>query len=466
MFDPSKQYRCTIIRGKAKTELDNLLPAYCRIIQAICPTSSEFFRSAFNNSLIKSIPGSSNKTLDNHRTEIAGKLFGLWFESDGYVYTSQMCESILERYDNPAFFKEIVLKIQFPNGMDKIQTVKDRVSNNIKFRPTPFILAVAKEFQYRETVLYKSEIAYYILNCLEVLQGTISVNEVVDKIIENRTQGVIRKISTPNKASSYDMQHITEFLGLMELANVIIIKSEGNDKIIELNNSEITLIENIIEKYLNKLDFDPYSYDLNSEEGIVKFYQQWNFYYTGVLIDKPDLSTSAAALIRNEEIKIDNISVTPPKSSLFNPLAIGDEGECIVMEFEKQRVAKFNKRLVNKVIHLGKQRGLGYDISSILASGSKAEHAIYIEVKTTMRVTEPPDDFTDQFDMTRNEWIAAEQHIDNFYIYRVYLYNNGIKIFKLNSPVKLKKEGKIYAEPLKYHIEFDNNSGVFIHENK
>ena len=28
MYDPSKQYRCTIIRGKSQKEMDDLLPAY------------------------------------------------------------------------------------------------------------------------------------------------------------------------------------------------------------------------------------------------------------------------------------------------------------------------------------------------------------------------------------------------------------------------------------------------------
>jgi len=65
--------------------------------------------------------------------------------------------------------------------------------------------------------------------------------------------------------------------------------------------------------------------------------------------------------------------------------------------------------------------------------------------------------------MTRNEWIAAEQHLDSYFVYRVYLYNRGVKIFKLESPVKLKNQQRIFAEPLKYHIEFDNEAGVFIH---
>ena len=37
MYDHKKQYRCTIIRGKSKKEMDDLLPAYALVIDEICP---------------------------------------------------------------------------------------------------------------------------------------------------------------------------------------------------------------------------------------------------------------------------------------------------------------------------------------------------------------------------------------------------------------------------------------------
>lgn len=52
---------------------------------------------------------------------------------------------------------------------------------------------------------------------------------------------------------------------------------------------------------------------------------------------------------------------------------------------------KYKERLVNKVLLLGKTKGLGYDISSIEAEMNLKfpEFARYIEVKSTKRVTTP-----------------------------------------------------------------------------
>ena len=81
MYDHTKQYRCTIIRGKSQKEMDDLLPAYAKVINEICPCRAEDFPILFNNAFMRFLPESDRikKTLDNHRTEISGKLFGMYF---------------------------------------------------------------------------------------------------------------------------------------------------------------------------------------------------------------------------------------------------------------------------------------------------------------------------------------------------------------------------------------------------
>lgn len=454
MYNAEKQYRCTIIRGKAQTELDNLLPAYCRIIQAITPISKEDFAKKFNDLLSKTIGYPVKKTLDNHRTEIAGKLLGLWYESGDFVQSSHRCIKLLENSDNPAFFKEIVIKFQFPNVMDKLQTIRDRVDNKINFRPTPFVLALLKLFEIKKKPIFKNEIAFYVLNNLCVLQGKSTVQEVAKAIISDRTKNIFRKVEVPRKSSSFGMQHITEYLNLLELANLIRVVPNGIEKQIMLKNAEMKAIDHIIEKYLNKTEFDIYKYDLSNKNDVEKMKTDWDSYYVGELSCGINLSTNPTALIDPVSTDTEDNKFIP---SGRDTLTIGDDGEKIVMAYEKDRVSKYNKRLVNKVIHFGKQKGLGYDVSSIFAIGHTPEHTIYIEVKTALRVTEPQNDFSDQFDMTRNEWVAAEQHKDCYFIYRVYLFNKGYKLFKMCSPAKLREENAIYAEPLKYHIEFTAN---------
>lgn len=116
MYDPTRQYRCTIIRGKSQKEMDDFLPAYAKVIDEICPCDASDFESLFNNAFMRYLPESERvkKTLDNHRTEISGKLFGMYFFSDdGKVYESERTQKFLEDNDQPAFLRIYAIKCNF-----------------------------------------------------------------------------------------------------------------------------------------------------------------------------------------------------------------------------------------------------------------------------------------------------------------------------------------------------------------
>ena len=51
MYDHTKQYRCTIIRGKSKNEMDDLLLTYAQIIIEATPCSKSDFQKIFNDEL-------------------------------------------------------------------------------------------------------------------------------------------------------------------------------------------------------------------------------------------------------------------------------------------------------------------------------------------------------------------------------------------------------------------------------
>ena len=57
------------------------------------------------------------------------------------VYESERTQKYLEDNDQPAFFKDICFKMQFPNGMQKVSTtVAKRVEDEISVRPNAFVL--------------------------------------------------------------------------------------------------------------------------------------------------------------------------------------------------------------------------------------------------------------------------------------------------------------------------------------
>lgn len=461
MYNHQNQYRCIIIRGKSKKELDNLLPSYALVIDDICPCSKDEFEAKFNAEFARIIHGKNadtlalKKTLDNHRTEIAGKLFGMYYLSeDGIYYASERTKKFLEDNDQPAFFKDLCFKMQFPNGMNKIQTVQPYLDNHISLCQFPFViksLMLAKEEGLFLTV---NDIGYYILNALDVLQGIATPNEVISQIKADKALGIERKIIVPNKASSYTMQHIREQLNYLELANLIYIDDE---KRVILNSKEEKCLNIFASKCNDKPAFNMYSYDISRQEEREQLYLDWDLYYSKVSPESSSFETNVSALFIKEDVK----PITKPSSG-ENTVEIGDEGEQYVYEYEKRRVASFNSRLANKVLALGKTKGLGYDIQSVVAEdGDWAEFVKYIEVKSTKRVTAPDlsdSSWVDTINITRNEWVAAQQHKDFYSIYRVYFVRDGVVVYIINNIYEKHQDKKIQIVPTMYRVDFSNTA--------
>ena len=452
MYNPEHQYRCTIIRGKAKKELDNLLPLYANVIEELTPCDKETFAIGFNSRLLRFMPGAEKKTLDNHRTEIAGKLFGLFSETlEGEVLETERCRKFLSDHDQPAFFKEMCFKIQFPNGMDSVATIKERIDKRISILTECYVVALltaAFKIGLRLTV---DDVAYYVLNNLDVLQGQVSPNEVIKAIIEARKQGKNPSVHTQGKASSYDMQHIREQLVYLELANLIYVK----DNLLYLNTKEKETIDAFCNAIGKPLPFDAYSYNLSDVEDTKRLRSDWTDYYGRLSKKSEEFGTALDALQKPQD---GNAEILPPPPSTSDTAEIGHEGEQLVLAYEKERVKEYDRHLLNRINYFGNITGLGYDILSVMANqSSDGAMAKYIEVKSTKRVTEPDFDdplFTDSFNITRNEWIAAKQNGRFFSFYRVYLLPDKIIFLVINDPYKKCEDNKIDLVPLTYRLDF------------
>lgn len=441
--------------------MDDFLPAYAKVINEICPCSADDFEQLFNNAFMRYLPESDRikKTLDNHRTEISGKLFGMYFFSDnGSVYESERTQKFLEDNDQPAFFKDICFKMQFPNGTQKVgTTVMERVQDGICVRPNAFLMKLLLIAQTAKIELTKKDIGYYVLNSLDVLQGKANPYEVLEAITEDKKMGIQRNINIPGKASSYCWQHINEQMNYLELANLIRFTE---DKKVRLNLNEIETIELFARDWDKKPEFDVYSYDLSTIEGRKIFQFAWDEYFGRVSPCVDKFTTAASSLIVDIAETTDNTESKPHKG--VNLTEFGDEGEQIVYDYEKKRVAAFNQRLANKVLSLGKTKGLGYDIQSVIAEpGDMAEFVKYIEVKSTKRLTCPDVNDTlwvDTLNITRNEWVAAQQHGKFYSIYRVYFTRDGIVMFVLKNIADKIEDGKMTVVPMTYRVDFSNSS--------
>jgi hypothetical protein len=458
MFNPDIQYRCTIIRGKAQKELDNLLPAYAHIVADICPSEKDIFDDNFNDRLSNIIykcdfvdlDDNNQKTIRNHITEVAGKLFGLFYFKDGYIHESESTKKLLEDNDQPAFFKNLCLNFQFPNGTQKIQTVIERIEDRIKFKPFHFVLALLSKAKLENITLTKDEVSFYVLNAKQVLQGDISIEEVLNEILKDRASHTNKK----TESGSFHNQHIREQLNLLTLANLIFVDGD----LIVLNQAEKTLTNKFISDLTKPLNFDIYKYDLSTDEGKKTMYSDWSEYFGKVAVQDYELISTTVEALQRVEIE----KTTPTKKGTDHTI-LGDEGEEFVFALEKSRVGLTHSRLVNKVLFLGGQRGLGYDISSVEANENieEPEFARFIEVKATKRITEPNlDDITwiDTVNLTRKEWIAAKQYRTAYNIYRVYFTPTATIVRKINDPFSKNENGVITVLPTLYRMDFGSQS--------
>lgn len=462
MYDHKKQLKCAIIRARAISDVDDLLPKYASVIDNLCPCTKEEFENGFNEAFReyaiskardKSNQKSIKKTLDNHRTEVSGALFGMHYEVDGIVYSSDRNKKFLSDNDQPAFFKDWLIKMQFPNGMQKSQTYLKMIEQNLNCHPYSLLLKVLVYAWRSGMVLLKQELGYYILNSEDVLMGKATANEVFDAIMNDKRAGIPpRKIIIPDGESSSYAQHVSDQLQYLQLANLISIKGQE----VRINYHEMKAINKFIELLDEPLGFDVYSYNLSDSSKRKKFETDWAVYYSKLSNDVDDLSTSVESLLS----AIDEEPKREKKHT--NKVELGDEGEEYVLEFEKKRVAAFSSRLTNKILGLGKTKGLGYDIQSVIAEeGEFAEFVKYIEVKSTKRVTAPDLEdamWTDTINITRNEWIAAKQHKEFYFIYRVYFVRGGVVMHIIKNPYQKNIDNLIDVIPMTYRVDFGNNS--------
>lgn len=464
MYIPEHQYRCTIIRGKSQTDMEDLLPLYANIVHKYCPCEENTFKQSARKQLSKALfeteaydglSDSNQKTVDNHLTEIAGTLLGLYYPKSEdnnvmMVYESEACKHLVDHHDFPMFFKNLCLNFQFPNGAKWINFVKEDVENHLNIKPFCYVVALLYHAQKQDekVLLTKQEVGYYVLNNLDVLQGKIPCEIVYNRIIEDRKN----KVKRDKLSGSKDWQHIKEQFNLLELANII----ESDQNYLWLNPSESQAVSLFIKKN-GKVDFDCYKYDFTSLDDRKALLNDWRAYFGTFNKELEKIQTQFTTdiiLVGKEEMKAQG-------GAYKSTVDLGDEGEALVFRIEQERVRNYKERLVNKVLLLGKTKGLGYDISSIEADENpkKPEFARYIEVKSTKRVTVPSFDknWGDALNITAKEWVAAEQYGEYYNIYRVYFTKTKTIVVRIKNPYKKAETGEIEVFPTIYQMNFGSN---------
>lgn len=124
-------------------------------------------------------------------------------------------------------------------------------------------------------------------------------------------------------------------------------------------------------------------------------------------------------------------------------ISLGRAGEEFVLNFEHFRLYELGqKKLADQVDHvsINKGDGLGFDILSFEPDGRER----YIEVKTTAFAKETP------FFISRGEIQFAQDHEEQFHLYRLYEFRKSPKLFDLVGKV----ERHCAVNPVSFICEF------------
>jgi len=462
----SNYYRCAfIIRGRGQQLTDELLPLFSQMVAEITPCEESIFNILARRKIGTIVPGSgSKKTLDNYRTEIIGKILGLYYvDSDGIVNCSNRAKRLLETQDHIQFFKDLCCKLQAPSAISK--KARKFVPDGICFWPASTLLKILRSARDDFNIKYltKKEVNYHVFSSKDVLTSSVESYEVAKQIYNYRA----KRLKIPIGGNSREAQHSNEVLNLMANANIIVI----NGSEVRINEVEKEDIKKIIQ-YQNEINiFECSSYDLVSSDGWKIFETDWDKHYAELCfpedvnafstkkekwtsvtpLDFDENEASEAIIVRESVTELDHVAISTKE--------IGDEGEEYIYINEKRRVKLNLPDEISRVLRLGSIRGLGYDVQSVLADGSNTQHNfIFIEVKSSVRATRPSGKHV--VSLTSNEYRAAKQYNENFYIYKVYLVGESgsykVLVFALQNPLSECNGIDVKSYEDKYIISFDS----------
>lgn len=230
-------------------------------------------------------------------------------------------------------------------------------------------------------------------------------------------------------------------------------------------NSQAELIrhELSLDQELLKLHKDRISKDCYYDENLNILTQDFIYEVARHLDKKMDIDNAESNFDENEKYtetnslaselssKVDQINfrgrtINYMQNEVENK-RIGDLGELWVIKYEIDKLYKAGKgNLAGKIKHISKNEGdgTGYDILSFDSLGNK----MFIEVKTTKGVK------NSTFYVTRNELEKSKIEKGNYYVYRLYNFNeqtNRADLFIINGDLT-----NLCYVPTNYKVNLEN----------
>ena len=439
-------YRLHHVRPRFKNDVEGVLLFMANEIYNLGSKVQKEFDVELDD-IIRTYPnnyGKADKTIANWRTEISA-LFGLFQYDEDIKMPSNTCKILAQDQDLIQFFRYFLYYFQYPGGHLKSQEACNMIQAGIRFHPTQYILEVllaGREKTKKSFGITKAEATHLIFNDLEVTRDCRCPKKTVDLILSNRSNDF-------RYDNSGDVvRYAGDVLDYMELADLVELKPNyqyyPNMQYLDVFQAYIdadVYFEGYKDLY-GKKDLQPsdvkknekswYNF-INSDLNEDLFKADISKLITPKNIEEPsDKSLIQLSLEKIDNKKTNNITIKTKE--------IGDIGEAIILNHEKIRITNLDKvDLIHLIQKIPEHFGVGYDIKSFLGEDDDFRN-IHIEVKSTISKGKLS---SYSFHMTPNEWQSAESYQDLYFVYRLMISSEDVKLFIIRNPVAAYKNDLI-----------------------
>lgn len=446
MYEVPAPYFCRLhhVRSRFKNDVENVLIFMASEIVRIGEQPTSDFMERLTRA-IHLYPGNGSKedkTIANWRTEISS-LLGL-VEFDGVsARPSALSHRLNDNQDLLEFFRYFLFYFQYPGGHLKPHESARLISLGVQFKPAKYLLQVllaGEEKTGQRFGITKAEATHCIFNDLRVTRDHRAPSQTVDLILENR------KHHYEYDESGDVTRYAGDILDYMDIAGLVTLPPNYH---YYHNPANIEVIKAFIEASVHFEAYDPLYDQPTVETSTISELQEDWFHYVNQKLNsdlfEADLSEYAddsEAPDVSDFIKevLEKIRQDQDLQAIIKTKAIGDVGESIVLEHEKVRVTTVGlEALLHLVQKIPNKLGVGYDIQSLEHDKTRR----YVEVKTTISKSRIN---VNRFHMTSNEYNVAQSNLDRYFIYRLLISREDVRLFVIQNPVQKYKENLLSME--------------------